>query len=154
MIAVTSSSVALVDTNILVYAYDPGELSKHTVARELIQNLSNDGRLPFSIQVLNEFCAVMMRPNRTPPLTPAELVDVIRELEAISQVVPVTAALTRRALKAMPGHAMSFWDALIWPAAVENAAAIIYTEDFQDGREVDGVRFVNPFSPGAQLQGT
>ena len=89
MIAVTSSSVALMDTNILVYAYDLGELSKHTVARELIENLSDDGRLLFSTQVLNEFCSVMMRPSRTPPLTPAELVDVIRELEAISESMAV-----------------------------------------------------------------
>ena len=53
MIAATSNSVALVDTNILVYAYDLGEPSKHTVARELIQSLSDDGRLLFSTQVLN-----------------------------------------------------------------------------------------------------
>jgi predicted nucleic acid-binding protein len=40
-------------------------------------------------------------------------------------------------------------DALIWSAAVENRVAIIYSEDFQDGRELEGVRFVNPFSVGA-----
>ena len=85
MIAVTSSSVALVDTNILVYAYDLGELSKHTVARELIQNLSDDGRLLFSTQVLNEFCSVMMRPSRTPPLTPRAVhIRVAHDLSAES----------------------------------------------------------------------
>jgi predicted nucleic acid-binding protein len=46
----------------------------------------------------------------------------------------------------MPRHGLSFWDALIWSAAVENNVAVIYTEDFQDGRVVEGVRFVNPFA--------
>ena len=46
----------------------------------------------------------------------------------------------------MPRHGLSFWDALIWSAAVENNVTVIYTEDFQDGRVVEGVRFVNPFA--------
>jgi predicted nucleic acid-binding protein len=51
----------------------------------------------------------------------------------------------------MPRHSLSFWDVLIWSAAVENRVGIIHTEDFQDGREVEGVRLVNPFSVGASL---
>ena len=39
-------------------------------------------------------------------------------------------------------------DALIWSAAAENSVAIIYSQDFQDGRELEGVRFVNPFVAG------
>ncbi len=39
----------------------------------------------------------------------------------------------------------SFWDALIRSAAAENGVAIVYSEDFQEGRDVEGVRFVNPF---------
>ena len=31
------------------------------------------------------------------------------------------------------------------------AVPIIYTEDFQDGRDVEGVQFVNPFLAGASL---
>ena len=51
----------------------------------------------------------------------------------------------------MPRHGLSFWDALIWSAAVECSVGIIYSEDFQDGRELEGVRFVNPFTAGASL---
>ena len=45
----------------------------------------------------------------------------------------------------MPRHGLSFWDALIWAAAAENGIKTVYTEDYQDGREIEGVRFVNPF---------
>ncbi len=47
----------------------------------------------------------------------------------------------------MPRHGLSFWDALIWAAAAESGIPVIYTEDFQDGRNVEGVLFVNPFLP-------
>jgi predicted nucleic acid-binding protein len=51
----------------------------------------------------------------------------------------------------MAHHGLSFWDALIWSSAVENKIAIIYTEDFQDGRVVEGVHFVNPFARSSPL---
>jgi predicted nucleic acid-binding protein len=145
MTASTDSARALVDTNILVYAYDLDDPVKHGVAQALIEQLSIQGRLLFSVQVCNEFCSVMMRPNRTTRYSPTELTDVLSELAAIGDVVPISARTTLRALAAMPKHGLSFWDALIWAAAAENGAAMIYTEDFQDGRDVDGVRFVNPF---------
>jgi predicted nucleic acid-binding protein len=40
-----NSPRALVDTNVLVYAYDRDDPRKHTVAQELIEDLSNQGRL-------------------------------------------------------------------------------------------------------------
>ncbi len=38
------------------------------------------------------------------------------------------------------------WETLIWAAAKENGIPLIYTEDFQHGRDVEGVRIVNPFA--------
>jgi predicted nucleic acid-binding protein len=70
----------------------------------------------------------------------------IRRLAATGEVVPSSAATTFRALDAKPRHGLSFWDALVWAAAAENGAEILYTEDFQNGREIEGVRFIDPFS--------
>ena len=53
--------------------------------------------------------------------------------------MPITATTTLLALEAMPRHGLSFWDALIWAAAKENGATVINTEDFQDGRDIEGV---------------
>ncbi len=151
MTASIDSQSALVDTNVVVYAYDLDEPRKHTIARELIERLSNQGRLVWSTQVLNEFCSAMMRPKRKTTLSPDELTAILTELSATGGVIPITTTLTFRALGAMPRYSLSFWDALIWSAAVENSVAIIYTEDFQDGREIEGVRFVNPFSADVAL---
>jgi predicted nucleic acid-binding protein len=139
----------LADTNIVVYAYDLDDPSKHDIAQNLLEELSNQGRLVFSTQVFNEFCSVMMRPSCKKKLSPVELAIILHELSATGEVVPITSKMTFRALDVMPRHSLSFWDALIWSAAAENGVAIIYTEDFQDGRVIEGVRFVNPFSAGA-----
>ena len=40
---------------------------------------------------------------------------------------------------------VSFRDALIIEAAVASGATILYTEDLQDGLEVEGLTIRNPF---------
>ncbi|MDB5352499.1 MAG: hypothetical protein JWN86_3746 [Planctomycetota bacterium] len=136
---------AIVDTNIVIYAYDPEDARKHQAAKSLLASLSGRGRLIFSAQVFNEFSSLTMKPRRAHPLSPLEVVEILRELAAIAEVVSITPAMTFLALDAMPRHGFSFWDALIWAAAKENGVATVYTEDFQHGRDVEGVRIVNPF---------
>jgi predicted nucleic acid-binding protein len=137
---------AILDTNIVVYAYDPTDPAKHEAANDLIVRLSDERRLVLSAQVLNEFAAVMMKPRRAVPFTPDRVSLTLRRLITTAKVVPVTPSMTFLALDAMARHSLSFWDALIWAAAKENGVARIYSEDFQDGRVVEGVRVVNPFA--------
>ena len=136
---------SLVDTNIVVYAYDLDDPAKHAIAVTLLDRLADRGRLVLSSQVFNEFCSVMTRPSRPGKLDPDQLTVLLRRLESLGEVVPVTSSMTFRALGAIRRHGLSFWDALIWAAAAENDVPVIYTEDFQAGRVVEGVRFVYPF---------
>jgi predicted nucleic acid-binding protein len=46
----------------------------------------------------------------------------------------------------MESHGLSFWDGLIWAAAKEAGVGIVYSEDFQHGRDLEGVRWENPFA--------
>ena len=149
MTASAEDARSLVDTNVVIDAHDQRDPAKHAVALELWRRLSDQGRLVLSSQVFNEFCPVMMRPNRPVRLKPDQLSLILRDLEAISEVVPVTPSITFRALDAIQPYGLSFWDALIWAAAAENGVEVLDTEDFQDGRAVEGVRFVNPFAAGS-----
>jgi predicted nucleic acid-binding protein len=47
----------------------------------------------------------------------------------------------------MHRHGLSFWDALVWAAARKDGVPVLDTEDFQAGRDVEGVGFVNLFEP-------
>jgi predicted nucleic acid-binding protein len=136
---------ALVDTNIVIYAHDPTDSAKHETARQLLQNLSDAGRLTYSAQVFNEFCSRMMRPGRPPALTPEQVRDIVRDLRTTGEVFPITDTTTTFALDAVIAYSMSFWDALLWAAAREYGVTLIYTEDLPGMPEIEGVRYVNPF---------
>jgi predicted nucleic acid-binding protein len=49
------------------------------------------------------------------------------------------------AIRGVKVHLLSFWDAMIWATAKQAKMEKIYTEDFQHGRIVEGVSFINPF---------
>jgi predicted nucleic acid-binding protein len=42
-------------------------------------------------------------------------------------------------------HLLSTWDAMLWATVKAAGCRVLLTEDLQDGRDLEGVRFVNPF---------
>lgn len=146
MIAMSDATSILVDTNILVYAADPLAGAKHLRARAIVADLMRQGRLVLSTQSLNEFYNASTRPHKPPSLTHEDAARIVADLAASCRIIPLTAAVTLRALTAIPLHGFSFWDALIWSAAREGGISTLYTEDFQHGREIEGVRIVDPFA--------
>jgi predicted nucleic acid-binding protein len=46
---------------------------------------------------------------------------------------------------------MSYWDALVWATARLNQISVVLSEDFQEGRILEGVRFMNPFGAGFDI---
>ncbi len=137
---------ALVDTNVVIYAHDPSDQVKHPAARQLLRRLSDEGRLSYSAQVLNEFCSRMMRANRPPSLGPEEVRVILGDLRATGEAYPVSAETASQALDAVIAYGMSFWDAVLWATARENGVALIYTEDLPSMPEIEGVSYVNPFA--------
>lgn len=71
--------------------------------------------------------------------------EILSHLVVSCSVLPLNPAVTFRALDAMQQNSLTFWDALTWAVAAENGVSVIYTEDFQHGRVIDGVRFCDPF---------
>jgi predicted nucleic acid-binding protein len=137
-------TATLVDTNIAVYAYDPAEPQKRSRAQDLLRELSQGEMLFLSVQVLNEFVAVLLR--RSPEgRRSGEVLEITRELSSLGTVLPLTATMTWLALQAVVDHSLSFWDALIWATAKVHGLSRVYSEDFQHGRILDGVQFINPF---------
>jgi predicted nucleic acid-binding protein len=138
-------SPALVDTNVLVYAYDSTETSKHLRAIELIESLSAAQDLVVSAQVFNELAWVLLRKPRLVGARPELVANILQEVAGSATVLPLSPDLTFSALEAVAREGMSFWDALVWAAAFHHQIPTVYTEDFQHDREVAGVRFLNPF---------
>jgi predicted nucleic acid-binding protein len=147
-----SAAVAslFLDTNVLVYAHDRNEPVKGPQARVLLTDLVAAGEPLVSIQVLSEFFWTVTRKLK-PPLPPEDAADEVRRLNRLARVLPITWQIVDKALGAVATHGLPLWDAQIWAAAALNGASHVLSEDFQDGRTIDGVLFLNPFSANFSL---
>ncbi|GBC91672.1 tRNA(fMet)-specific endonuclease VapC [bacterium HR15] len=141
------SYLAMVDSNIFVYAHDLQASEKREIAKRLIRTLSDEGRLVITVQIVHEFCAVMMRKQRQGLAQFDSIRELAEEMMATAQVLPLTPAITRRALHGVERYQLAFWDALIWAAAREYGIPTLYSEDFHAGATLEGVDIVNPFAP-------
>ncbi len=135
----------LVDTNVLVYAYDRSEPHKQQRALETLDHLVRHDAGVLSTQVLAEFFVTVTRKLRA-PLTVAETVDRLEHLVQAWNVVSVSPMVILEAARGVRDHQFSFWDAQIWAAARLNQIPLIFSEDFHTGSTVEGVTFINPFA--------
>lgn len=139
--------VALVDTNILVYRFDPRFPAKQEIAKRILRDGIQRDDIRIAHQALVEFVAAVTRPlsNAAPLLT---LDDARREAEeflAQLRVLYPTEAVVRTALRGAAAYQLSWFDAHMWAYAEHHGLAEILSEDFQHDRLYGSVRTRNPF---------
>jgi predicted nucleic acid-binding protein len=140
----------LVDTNVLVYSFDPSDHGKQEQARKVIGLLLKNARAVLSVQCLTEFFRIV-RWRLPEPLPPD---DAFLEADRFSRACPVyslTLPVVLEAFQASNKYQMSIWDALIWAVAKLNQIPYILTEDADHGRLLDGVLYLNPFHPDFEI---
>ena len=134
----------LVDTNILVYAYDRSEHEKQKRARTILDWLESRGFGMLSTQILGEFFRIVTR-KLAEPLTPRQAyVELERHLRTWS-TLDITSAVVLEAGRGCVAYQMPFWDAQIWATAKLNQVPQILSEDFQHGRRFGDLMVINPF---------
>ena len=127
---------AFIDTNVLIYAHESG--AKSETARQVILT----GGV-ISVQVLNEFAAVLRRKFR---LEWAVIADALADVRtALGPVRPVDVEIHLHAVALARSHDFSFYDALIVASALAAGCDTLLTEDLQSGRRVEDLTIVNPF---------
>ena len=134
----------LIDTNVLIYPYDPRDAEKQQRASAVVDQLILGGRAILSAQCLSEFFSVSTRlPN---PLSGAEALVEVRRLRQSCAVFPLTADVVLEGVRGAVAHQLSIWDALIWAVARLNGVRWVLTEDAEHGRVIEGVEYLDPFS--------
>lgn len=137
----------LVDTNVLVYLYDPHSPEKQRRAEALLrEGVKTDSvRLPH--QALVEFVAAVTRTTRsTGPLLPvAEARREAEELLSMFGVLYPNESVVRTALRGAAMYELSWFDAHLWAYAEVFGLSELWSEDFQHDRRYGTVRVVNPF---------
>lgn len=146
----SASPVFLVDTNVLIYAYDAAELQKRERAIEVLRLLlaSNGGAI--STQILGEFYSSITRKPRF-PLTKLEAEEAVVDYIRTFAVFDVTTPAVLEAVRAAREYQLSYYDAVLWATAKLHAIPNLLTEDMQDTQLIEGVRIMNPFEPSFDL---
>jgi predicted nucleic acid-binding protein len=138
---------ALVDTNVLVYRFDPRFPEKQAKADRLLRKGIADDSLRLAHQAIVEFVAAVTRPlgGEAPLLEPAVA---ILEAEDLARQLPVIypdARVVRTAFRGMAMYGLSWFDAHMWAFAEANGLPELYSEDLQHDRWYGTVRVIDPF---------
>jgi predicted nucleic acid-binding protein len=132
-----------VDTNVLVYSRDASKRSKQDQAAEWMSHLWRTGNGRLSMQVVNEYYAVV-----TGKLKPG--LDVSNAREDVEDLLtwrplPLTPDLLFEAWRIQDLFQLSWWDSLIVAAAMMLQCTYLLSEDFQHFQDFQGIRVINPF---------
>lgn len=132
------------DTNIFVYEFDTSPGTKAERASELIREAIKTRRGVVSYQVVQEFLNIAVtRFQKQMTLNEAE--NYLRTVFTPLLAVHSSPRLYLEALRIRSAHKISWYDCLIAAAAVEADCEVLYSEDFQHGRNLEGMKIQNPF---------
>lgn len=130
------------DTNVLVYADDKAAPAKQHRALDLLAEHRRSRTGVVSIQVLQEYFVAVTRKLRVNPAIARRKLELLAEFDVSTpDVADILAAIDLHRL-----HGFSFWDALIVRAAKQAGCSVLFSEDMQALRAIEGVEIVNPFS--------
>jgi predicted nucleic acid-binding protein len=129
------------DSNILIYAELEPETDKGKRAADLILRAARDGVIP--VQVLGEYLRFV---QRRLPMAFAEAVRQASIYRTMFLTPPTTNATFDKASQLALAHRIQLWDCVVCAASIEAGARVLMTEDMQDGRIIEGLRLMNPFT--------
>src|SRR6266508_3163995 len=133
----------LLDTNILIYTFDPRDEVRQEHVIAVLLKLEENEQGCLSVQCLSEFANAAITKLR---LSAGDIMAKINEWQNVFPVFNLTPQIILEATRGVRDHKLSYYDAQIWASAKLNQVPVIFSEDFQNGQTLEGIRFVNPFA--------
>jgi len=140
---------SLIDTNILVYRFDPRDPIKQEIASDVLRSGLAEDSLVLPHQAVVEFVAAVTRPR--PDLDDAPLLlepESLNEAESLMRQFPVVYPnrdVLTTALRGVAAYKLSWFEAHLWAFAEVFGMPQIISEDFEHGRYYGSVRVNDPF---------
>ena len=134
----------LIDSNVLVYAYDRSETKKYASAKGLVKEILNSRNGVLSVQNLAEFYYTITRKIEKPLQIDKAKQIVLDYMEGF-EIVSYNGKTIIEAINSQAIYKIAFWDALIAATMEENKISTIATENERDFRKVSWIKVVNPF---------
>ncbi len=129
-----------VDTNIIAYMFDSRDKAKQYNARMLFTELVSSQRCCISTQVLQESFNVLTKKLRYTKDEASEIVSNLMNLP----VHQITTSDVVEAMRLSRSTQYTIYDSMILAAAKAEGCVTVYSEDLNDGQEVNGVKIENP----------
>ena len=130
------------DTNVFIYLFDETNDHKRERAVRLIQESLVNETGCISYQVVQETLNVITRKLNATPEKARQILD--DTLIPLWRVNP-TRTLYQRSLDLQTRYRFSFYDSLIVAAALEAGCKSLFSEDLQDGQQIEDLTITNPF---------
>jgi predicted nucleic acid-binding protein len=132
------------DTNIFVYSFDESAPKKAVRSIELIRLAIETQRGIVSYQVVQEFFNVALR-RFAEPMSGSDAEQYLATTFRALLSVHSSHSLYGQALQWSARHKLAWYDSLILASAIEGQCSVLYSEDFQHGRQFGGLKIINPF---------
>ncbi len=144
----STDSVFLIDTNVLIYAYDKTDKKKHSIAKKLLEKCwRREATFAISIQNLAEFFVVVTQkvPSK---LTVEKAGQIISDITEFShwRLLRYDEHTLKMAINIHGATKQHFWDALISATMLKEGVLHIYTENIGDFKRVEHIHAINPFA--------
>lgn len=142
-----TKEIQLLDSNVLIYAYDSSEKEKHIIAKTLLANCWKRKKMyALSVQNLSELFVVATK-KITNPVSQDEMKQNIQDIISFSNfnILDINKDSIFRAMNISTEHGISYWDALIASVMKENNVYNIVTENDKDFKKINWLKVINPF---------
>lgn len=139
--------LVLIDTNILVYAFDIFDKNKHEKSKNILGKCWNgEEKFALSLQNLSEFYVITTKKINIPlsKNIGSDIVNKFLEFKGWIKLVPKESTITQ-AMDLAEKYDVSYWDALIASAMLERGIKKIYTENIKDFSKIKELKVINPF---------
>jgi predicted nucleic acid-binding protein len=133
-----------IDTHIFIYSFDNNQPEKKSRSEEIIRAALQTGSGIISTQVVQEFLNVATQKFTVNIKSKDARLFLRFVLNPLCQVYP-DFEMYDNCLEIRSETGYSFYDSLILTAAIKAGCKILYSEDFQDGQDIRGVKIVNPY---------
>ena len=136
----------LIDTNIIVYAYDTSEKEKHSISKDILKQIWKDGGGIVCLQNLMEFFVIITKKVENP-------IDIIEAKTIIDdflksenwKVIDRDEDTFFKAIDIVSKNKIHLWDAMIAACMKENDINEIVTENKKDFEKIPDIKVIIPF---------
>jgi len=136
----------LIDTNILVYAYDTSEGAKHDFSKNIVEQVWQDRGGVVCVQNLMEFFVVITK-KVTSPISVSNAKIIIDDMTKSDswRVIDRDINTFLKAIDIVSEYSVHLWDATIIACMKESDVTHIVTENTSDFEGIPDIHVIFPF---------